>query len=102
MDLRTFTFLDSLQPQLAGFLQTVATGFQPLENMASLWVEVAPGIAINKLTDAALKRTAVMPGLQIVERAYGLLEVHHFDQGQVREAGASILWAMGVDESTRL
>jgi hypothetical protein len=102
MDLRTFTFIDSLQPQLAGFLQTVATGFQPLENMASLWVEVAPGIAINKLTDAALKRTAVMPGLQIVERAYGLLEVHHFDQGQVREAGASILWAMGVDESTRL
>jgi hypothetical protein len=101
MDLRTFTFIDSLQPQLAGFLQTVATGFQPLENQASLFVEVAPGIVINKLTDAALKRTRVMPGLQIVERAYGLLELHHFDQGEVREAGAQILWSMGVDESSR-
>lgn len=102
MDLRAFTFIDSLQPQLAGFLQTVATGFQPLENQASLFVEVAPGIVINKLTDAALKRTRVMPGLQIVERAYGLLELHHFDQGEVREAGAQILWSMGVDETSRL
>src|SRR6185436_2983374 len=102
MDLRTFTFIDSLQPQLAGFLQTVATGFQPLERQASLFVEVAPGIMINKLTDAALKHTRVMPGLQIVERAYGLLEVHHFDQGEVREAGAQILWSMGVDESSRM
>jgi hypothetical protein len=101
MELRAFTFIDSLQPQLAGFLQTVATGFQPLEKQASLFVEVAPGIIINKLTDAALKRTRVMPGLQIVERAYGLLELHHSDQGEVREAGASILWAMGVDESSR-
>ena len=102
MDLRAFTFIDSLQPQLAGFLQTVATGFQPLENQASLFVEVAPGIVINKLTDAALKRTRVMPGLQIVERAYGLLELHHSDQGEVREAGAQILWSMGVDETSRL
>lgn len=102
MDLRTYTFIDSLQPQLTGFLQTVAVGFQPLENQASLFVEIAPGMAINQLTDAALKRTRVMPGLQIVERAFGLLEVHHEDQGEVLEAGAGILEAMGVDESARL
>lgn len=102
MQLRTFSFIDSLQPQLAGFLQTVASGFQPLDGQASLLVETAPGIAINVVTDVALKRTAVMPGMQIVERAYGLLEVHHFDKGQVREAGAAILGHLGLKETDRL
>ncbi|MCC7539935.1 MAG: hypothetical protein IT379_27185 [Deltaproteobacteria bacterium] len=102
MQLRTFSFIDSLQPQLAGFLQTVAAGFQPLDGQASLLVETAPGIAINVVTDVALKRTAVMPGMQIVERAYGLLEVHHFDKGQVREAGAAILAHLGLKEEDRL
>ena len=36
MELRTLTFLDVLQPQLAGYLQTVAQGFLPLDNQASL------------------------------------------------------------------
>jgi len=102
MELRTYSFLDSLQPQLAGFLQTVAPGFQPLERQASLFVEIAPGIAINRLTDAALKRTRCRPGMQIVERAFGLLELHHDDQGEVREAGAAILERMGLQESDRL
>ncbi len=54
MELRTFTYLDILQPQLTGFLQTVSQGFMPLEGQASLFLEIAPGIAINRLTDAAL------------------------------------------------
>lgn len=102
MQLRTFSFIDSLQPQLAGFLQTVAAGFQPLDGQASLLVETAPGIAINVVTDVALKKTSVMPGMQIVERAYGLLEVHAFDKGQVREAGAAILAHLGLKEEDRL
>ncbi len=102
MELRTYTVLDSLQPQLTGFLQTVAVGFQPLERQAALFVEIAPGIQINRLTDAALKRTRVMPGLQIVERAYGLLELHHDDQGEVRAAGAAILEDLGLSENDRL
>jgi len=91
IDLRTLCFLDVLQPQLAGFFQTVASGFQPLAGQSALLVEVAPGIAINALTDAALKHTRVLPGMQIVERSYGLLEVHHFDQGDVRAAADAIL-----------
>ena len=102
MELRTYTVLDSLQPQLTGFLQTVAPGFQPLDHQASLFVEIAPGIQINQLTDVALKRTRVMPGMQIVERAFGLLEVHHHDQGEVRAAGEAILEELGLDESQRL
>ncbi|MFH1017975.1 MAG: hypothetical protein V1798_07320 [Pseudomonadota bacterium] len=102
IDLRTYVYLDVLQPQLAGFLQTVAQGFQPLESQASLFVEIAPGISINEVTDVALKRTSVTPGMQIVERAFGLLELHSFDQGQVRQAGSAILEHYGLEESSRL
>ncbi|MCA9671969.1 MAG: hypothetical protein KC503_40500 [Myxococcales bacterium] len=102
MQLRTFSFIDILQPQVTGFLQTVCPGFMPLEEQASLFVEIAPGIAINELTDVALKRTAATPGMLIVERAYGLLELHHEDQGQVREAGAAILERMGLTEHDRM
>jgi hypothetical protein len=102
MELRTFTFLDILQPQLASFLQTVAQGFLPLEGQAALFIEIAPGIAINTITDAALKQTRVIPGMQIVERAYGLLEVHSFDQGEVRHAGTAMLEKLGVAAEERL
>src|SRR3972149_5018764 len=50
VDLRTYVFLDSLQLQHAGFLGTVAQGFLPLPNDASLWVEISPGIEINRIT----------------------------------------------------
>ncbi len=102
MELRTFTYLDILQPQLTGFLQTVSSGFMPLEGQAALFLEIAPGIAINQLTDVAVKTTSVQPGMQIVERAYGLLEIHDFDQGSVRSAGDAILERMGVKETDRL
>lgn len=102
MQLRTFTYIDILQPQFTGFLQTVAPGFMPLEQQAALFVEIAPGIAINEITDIALKRTEAIPGMLIVERAFGLLELHHFDQGQVREAGRTILEHLGVTEQDRL
>jgi hypothetical protein len=102
MELRTFTYLDVLQPQLASFLQTVAQGFLPLERQAALLIEIAPGIAINTITDAALKATRVIPGMQIVERAYGLLEVHSYDQGEVRQAGESMLAKLGLSVEDRL
>src|SRR5215831_10228282 len=102
MELRTFTILDVLQPQLASFLQTVAQGFLPLEGQAALLVEIAPGIAVNDITDVALKRTRVIPGMQIVERASGLLELHSFDQGEVRAAGSAILERLGVPAEQRL
>jgi len=102
VDLRTYVFLDNLQLQHAGFLGTVARGFLPLPGDTSLWVEISPGIEINRITDIALKSTKVRPGLQIVERLYGMLEVHHSDQAEVRAAGEAILEALEVEESDRL
>jgi len=101
-ELRTYTFLDILQPQYAAFVATTGRGYLPVERQAALYVEVAPGIEINRLTDVALKATGVQPAVQVVERAYGLLEVHSFDQGEVREAGRAILEAMGSAEQDRL
>jgi hypothetical protein len=89
--LRTFTFIDSLQPQLAAFLGKTAQGFLPLPEQASVIVEVQPAIIINRVTDRALKTTTVVPGMQVVERAYGIVEVHDFDKGEVERAGAAML-----------
>jgi hypothetical protein len=102
VDLRTYAFLDSLQPQHAAYLGTVARGFLPLPGDTSLWVEISPGIEINRITDIALKSTRVRPGMQIVERLFGLLEVHHEVQAEVRAAGAAILDALEVRESDRI
>lgn len=102
IELRTFTFIDVLQPQLASFIATVARGFLPLEHEAALFVEIAPGLQINVITDLVLKRTSVIPGMQIVERAYGMLEIHSPDQGQVKQAGREILDFLGMAEADRL
>lgn len=100
--LRTYIFLDSLQPQLASFIGKTARGFLPIPWMASLWIEISPGMAINRVTDLALKASKVQPAVQVVERAYGLLEVHHEDKGQVMDAGSAILAALELKETDRL
>ena len=102
VDLRSYVFLDNLQPQHAAFLGTVARGFLPLPGDASLWIEISPGIEINRITDVALKAVGVRPGMQIVERLYGLLEVHSSSQADVRAAGAAILEALELSEGDRL
>jgi len=101
VDLRAYVFLDSLQPQYAAFLGTIAQGFLPIAGMASLYVEISPGIEINRITDIALKSTNVTPGMQIVERLYGLLEVHSESQADVRQAGNAILEALDLKEEDR-
>jgi hypothetical protein len=102
VELRSYVYLDNLQPQHSAFLGTVARGFLPLPGDASLWVEISPGIEINRITDVALKATDVKPGMQIVERLYGLLEIHSSSQAEVRAAGAAILAALEVREEERL
>jgi hypothetical protein len=98
IELRSYVFLDSLQPQHAAYIGTVALGFLPLPGDASLWIEISPGIEINRITDVALKATSVRPGVLFVERLYGLLEVHSSNQGETRTAGKAILDALGVRE----
>lgn len=100
--LRGFVFIDSLQPQLAAFIGSTSKGFLPLQGMASLFVETAPGMIINRVTDVALKATKVVPAVQVVERAFGLLEVHDFDKGEVMSAGNTILDFLSLKEEDRI
>ena len=101
-ELRCYVFLDSLQPQYASFLGTVAQGFLPTPGEASLFVEIAPGMDIMRVTDVALKATNVKPGMLIIERLYGMLELHSESQADVRAAGRAILDLLGLKEEERL
>ena len=101
-ELRCYVVIDSLQPQFASFLGTVAQGFLPVPGQASLFVEVSPGMDIMRLTDVALKATDVRPGMLIIERLYGMLELHSESQADVRQAGAAILDSLGLKESDRI
>ncbi|MFB2924138.1 MULTISPECIES: hypothetical protein [Aerosakkonema] len=96
IELRSYVFLDSLQPQYAAYLGTVSQGFLPLPGDASLWIEISPGIEINRITDVALKSASVRPAVLAVERLYGLLEIHSSVQGETRAAGKAILETIGV------
>jgi hypothetical protein len=96
VDLRSYVYIDRLQPQHAAYLGTVAIGFLPLPGDASLWIEISPGIEINRITDVALKSAVVRPGVLVVERLYGLLEIHSTNQGEVQTAGRAILDSLGV------
>ncbi|HDZ24857.1 MAG TPA: hypothetical protein ENH70_10035 [Desulfobacteraceae bacterium] len=101
-ELRAYCHLDRLQPQFASLFATRCRGFLCVEGMASLFVEVVPGIEVNHLTDIALKLTNARPGEMIVERRYGMLEIHSFDQEEVLHAGKMILEELGLKEEERL
>ena len=102
VNLRTFVFIDSLQPQLASYLATSSQGFLPVPGDACLWVEVAPGMAVHRLSDIALKETNVHLGEQVVERSFGSMEIHYRNQSEVMEAGDIILRQLNTTVETRL
>lgn len=102
IELRCFTYIDVLQPQTASFLATVSRGYMPLKEQAAVFFEVAPGMDVNVVTDIALKNTSCTPGMQIVERQFGCLQLQHYDQGQIRAAGDVVLSTLNLKETDRL
>jgi len=102
IELRTYVYIDSLQPQLAEYMATVSQGFLPVPGDACLWIEVSPGMAVHRLTDIALKATRVHLAQQVVERAFGSMVIHQRDQSDVREAGRILLSKMKADVSDRV
>ncbi|HKJ82456.1 MAG TPA: BMC domain-containing protein [Mariprofundaceae bacterium] len=99
--LRTYIFIDKLQPQLASYIATSSQGFLPVEGDACLWLEVAPGMAVHRVTDIALKGSNARLSQQVVERAYGSMVIHHKDQADVQEAGHRVLDYLGSAERDR-
>lgn len=96
LELRGALVIDEMQPQFAATIAANSDGYFPVAGDSAFWLEVRPGIVINRLMDVALKSCDVTPGALITERSYGTLEVHGPDQGQVREAGRRILAEAGV------
>lgn len=95
VELRGAVHLDQMQPQYAAISAIKSDGYFPVEGESAFWLEVRPGIVVNKLLDIALKRCDVTPGALTTERHFGSLEVHGPDQGQVLQAGEEILKAIG-------
>jgi ethanolamine utilization microcompartment shell protein EutS len=100
-ELRAYTFIDSLQPQLAQFIAKDNRVYDPAEYDAALMLEIAPAMEIHTMIDLALKQTKVRLGSVVTERIYGLMQIHHADQGEVRQAGEAVLEAAGLTEGDR-
>jgi ethanolamine utilization microcompartment shell protein EutS len=100
--LRTYVFMDALQPQLASYIATSSQGFLPVPGDACMWIEVAPGMAVHNLSDIALKKTNVRMGEQVVERAFGSMELHFRNQSEVLAAGELILRQLNTTMESRL
>jgi ethanolamine utilization microcompartment shell protein EutL len=100
--LRAFVFLDRMQPQFASFVGTITQGDLPVEGMASLYVEMAPGNEVFRVVDVAVKGTRARPGAQVVEREFGMFEVHAFSQADVIQAGEAVLERLGMSREDRV
>ncbi len=102
LELRAYIYIDRMQPQYAAFVGSITQGDLPVEGMASLYVEMAPGNHVFRIVDVAVKATDSRPGAQIVERQFGMFELHSPQQAEVLQAGEVILRELGLSERDRL
>jgi len=100
--LRVYCYLDRMQPQVAAFVGTITQGDLPVEGMASLYVEMAPGNEVFRTVDIAVKATEAKPGAQVVEREFGMFEVHSHNQAAVLESGKIVLDRLGLKREDRI
>jgi ethanolamine utilization microcompartment shell protein EutL len=100
--LRTYAFIDRMQPQAAAHVASTCQGDVPVAGMSELFIEVAPGNEIFRCADVALKAADVRPALQVVEREFGLLEIHSRTQAEVLAAGAAVLEHLKLSEQDRV
>ena len=100
--LRCYCFIDRMQAQYAAFVGTITLGDLPVEGMAALYVEMAPGNEVFRVVDIAVKATESKPGAQIVEREFGMFEVHSLNQAAVIEAGQVVLDRLGLKKEDRI
>lgn len=95
-ELRSFIFIDQLQPQTLAYVATWMRGSLPRRNMAAQIIEIAPGLDIEALTDVALKGADVAAGLLVVERQFGTLEFHSKSTAEVQAGAQAVLDALGA------
>jgi ethanolamine utilization microcompartment shell protein EutL len=91
-----------MQPQCAAHIAATCQGDVPIAGMSELFIEVAPGNEVFRVADVALKAADVRPALQIIEREFGLLEIHSANQAEVLAAGSAVLDYLGLHETDRV
>ena len=104
-ELRVYLPIEDLQPQFAAYMATPtrARGYPPFVGDHSLIIEVAPALAIHRITDLALKAAPDLePGILFTERHFGLLELHASDRDVVMGAGKAILDGINCKASDQL
>lgn len=99
MELRAYAYIDRMQPNFAAYIGCAVAGDPPVVGMSELYVEVAPGNEVFRVVDLAVKSADVRPGWQIVEREFGMLEIHSNSPDSVRYAGEIILTNLGMSKS---
>ncbi len=100
--LRAFCHLDRIQPQFAAFVGAISMGSPPVEGMSSLYVEMSPGNWVFRIVDQVLKAVDVQPGAQLVERQFGMFEVHSAEQSEVLRAGEVVLEILELQADSRI
>ncbi len=100
--LRVYCYLDRMQSEVAAFVGTITQGDLPVEGMASLYVEMAPGNEVFRTVDIAVKATEAKPGAQVVEREFGMFEVHSLNQAAVLESGRIVLDRLDLVKEDRI
>ena len=100
--LRVYCYLDRMQSEVAAFVGTITQGDLLVEGMASLYVEMAPGNEVFRTVDIAVKATEAKPGAQVVEREFGMFEVHSHNQAAVLESGQIVLDRLGLKKEDRI
>ena len=98
-ELRSFIFIDRLQPQTMSYMGTWIKGALPRADVAAQVIEVAPGLDIEGITDVALKHAEVKAGILVVERQFGYLEFHG-ETGAVKSAADAALDELRQDASS--
>jgi hypothetical protein len=105
VELRVYLPIAGLRRQFAAYLGTPtrARGYPPAEGDHALIVEVAPGLAIERVTDLALRAApGCEPGILFVERQFGVLEIHCRDAEETERAGLAILAGIGRSPADQL
>lgn len=104
-ELRVYLLIEDLQQQFAAYLGTPtrARGYPPYAGQHALIIEVAPGLAIERVTHQALTSVPdIEPGILFVERQFGVLEVHASSLDDVLRAGQAILDGLGAEPAHQL
>ena len=101
-DIRSYIFIDQLQPKTMCYLGSWIRGYLPKTNMAAMVIEVVPGLHIERITDIALKSVDVKPGILIVERQFGYLEFHSHSTADVVAGGEAVMETLNANASDAL